>query len=69
MGVESAPTVHELERGGIRRFADAIGDPNPIYRDPRRRPRCRVRRRDRAADVPARAGPGPRAPAVPAPVP
>ena len=23
-----------VERGKIREFADAIGDPNPIYRDP-----------------------------------
>ena len=24
-----------VERGKIREFADAIGDPNPVYRDPR----------------------------------
>ena len=34
LGVESAPTVHEVERGAIRRFADAIGDTNPLYCDP-----------------------------------
>ena len=34
LGVESEPTVHEVERGAIRRFADAVGDPNPLYRDP-----------------------------------
>ena len=34
LGVESEPTVHEVERGSIRRFADAVGDPNPLYRDP-----------------------------------
>ncbi len=34
LGVESDPVVHEVERGAIRRFADAIGDPNPLYRDP-----------------------------------
>ncbi len=25
--------VHEVEKGQIRRFADALGDPNPIYQD------------------------------------
>ncbi len=33
IGRESEPTVHEVERGAIRRFAEAIGDPNPIYVD------------------------------------
>jgi acyl dehydratase len=31
IGRESEPVVHEVERGAIRRFAEAIGDPNPIY--------------------------------------
>ncbi|MFL5298879.1 MAG: MaoC family dehydratase N-terminal domain-containing protein, partial [Anaeromyxobacteraceae bacterium] len=31
IGRESEPAVHEVERGAIRRFAEAIGDPNPIY--------------------------------------
>ncbi len=31
IGRESEPVVVEVERGAIRRFADAIGDPNPIY--------------------------------------
>jgi acyl dehydratase len=29
----SAPFTVEVEKGAIRRFADAIGDPNPLYRD------------------------------------
>jgi acyl dehydratase len=33
IGRESDPVVHDVERGAIRRFADAIGDPNPIYVD------------------------------------
>jgi len=33
IGRQSEPVVHEVERGMIRRFADAIGDPNPIYSD------------------------------------
>ncbi len=33
IGRESEPAVHEVERGAIRRFAEAIGDPNPIYVD------------------------------------
>ena len=34
IGRTSAPVTLEVEKGHIRRFADAIGDPNPIYRDP-----------------------------------
>ena len=33
VGVEAEPEVWEVEKGHIRRFAEAIGDPNPIYRD------------------------------------
>ena len=30
IGRESEPVVHEIEKGAIRRFAEALGDPNPI---------------------------------------
>jgi acyl dehydratase len=33
IGRESEPVVHEIERSAIRRFADALGDPNPLYQD------------------------------------
>ena len=33
IGVASEPLTHEIERGAIVRFADAIADPNPLYRD------------------------------------
>jgi len=33
IGRESEPVVHDVEKNAIRRFADAIGDPNPIYQD------------------------------------
>lgn len=33
IGRQSEPVTHEVERGMIRRFAEAIGDPNPIYTD------------------------------------
>ncbi len=33
IGRESEPMVRDVERGAIRQFADAIGDPNPIYQD------------------------------------
>jgi acyl dehydratase len=33
IGRESEPTLHEVEKGAIRRFADAIGDPNPLALD------------------------------------
>lgn len=31
LGVESEPSVFEIEREPIRRWAEAIGDPNPLY--------------------------------------
>ncbi len=31
IGRESEPVIHEVEKGAIRRFAEAIGDQNPIY--------------------------------------
>ncbi len=33
VGATSAPVEHEIERGAIRRFADAVGDDNPVHRD------------------------------------
>jgi acyl dehydratase len=33
IGIESEPTIVEIEKESIRRFAEAIGDPNPLYRD------------------------------------
>ena len=33
IGRNYPPAVHEVEKGAIRRFAEAIGDPNPLYRD------------------------------------
>jgi len=33
VGRESEPAVHEVEKGAILRFAEAIGDPNPVYLD------------------------------------
>jgi len=32
VGAVSEPETFEVERGAIRKFADAIGDPNPAYR-------------------------------------
>ncbi len=34
VGKTFPPYEFHVERGKIREFADAIGDPNPIYRDP-----------------------------------
>ena len=33
VGRQSEPVVYDVERGHIRRFAEAVGDPNPIYVD------------------------------------
>lgn len=33
IGRKSEPVVHEVEKGELRRFAEALGDPNPVYVD------------------------------------
>ncbi len=33
IGTESEPRTVEVERGAIRRFAEAIGDANPLFND------------------------------------
>ncbi len=33
IGRASTPVKNEVEKGAIRKFAEAIGDPNPLYRD------------------------------------
>jgi len=33
IGVDWEPAVYEIEKGMIRRFAQAIGDPNPRWQD------------------------------------
>lgn len=33
VGRSSQPVKNEVEKGAIRKFADAIGDDNPLYRD------------------------------------
>ncbi|MFM1654136.1 MaoC family dehydratase N-terminal domain-containing protein [Brevibacillus sp. B_LB10_24] len=33
IGSASEPQVHEIEKGAIRAFAQAIGDDNPLYHD------------------------------------
>ncbi len=33
IGRESEPVVLEVEKGAVRRFAEALGDPNPLYQD------------------------------------
>ena len=33
IGVESDPVAYEVEKGALIKFAQAIGDPNPIFND------------------------------------
>ena len=33
IGVESEPVTHEVEKGAIRKFAEALGDANPLFND------------------------------------
>ncbi len=33
IGVESEPIVYEVEKGAIKKFAQAIDDPNPLWQD------------------------------------
>jgi len=34
IGVSGEPIVFKVEEGAIQRYAQAIGDPNPLYNDP-----------------------------------
>lgn len=38
IGRTSAPITWEVEKGHIRRFCEAVGEPNPIYREGERIP-------------------------------
>ncbi len=40
VGVESEPSVYEIEKEPIRRWAEAIGDPNPLYHDEEYAKKC-----------------------------
>ena len=33
IGVESAPVVFDVEKGAVKKFAQAIEDPNPLFQD------------------------------------
>ena len=33
IGMVDPPAVYEVEKGSIRRYAEAVGDNNPLYRD------------------------------------
>lgn len=33
VGIEGQPLVYDIEKGMIKRFARAIGDPNPLWQD------------------------------------
>ncbi len=33
IGLVDPPTIYEVEKGAIRRYAEAVGDDNPLYRD------------------------------------
>ncbi len=40
IGVESEPSVFVIEKEPIRRWAEAIGDPNPLYHDEEYAKKC-----------------------------
>jgi acyl dehydratase len=33
IGLVDPPAIYEVEKGAIRRYAEAVGDDNPLYRD------------------------------------
>ena len=33
IGTTTPPGINEVERGAIKRYAEAVGDPNPLYND------------------------------------
>ncbi len=41
IGLEGQPTTTEIEQGAIRRFAVAVGDPNPLWNDETKARKCR----------------------------
>lgn len=43
VGVESEPSAYEIEKEAIRRWAEAIGDPNPLYHDEAYAKKCGYR--------------------------
>ena len=51
VGVESEPITHDVERGAIIKFAQAIGDTNPLYNDEEVGAEDQVRRNYCAAHV------------------
>jgi acyl dehydratase len=42
VGIESEPITYDVERGAIRLFAQAIGDPNPLFNDEKRARKTRL---------------------------
>lgn len=33
IGIEAEPEVYEIEKGMVRKFVQAVGDPNPLWQD------------------------------------
>lgn len=42
IGIESEPITYDVERGAIRLFAQAIGDPNPLFNDDKQARKTRL---------------------------
>jgi acyl dehydratase len=42
VGIESEPITYDVERGAIRLFAQAIGDPNPLFNDEKQARKTRL---------------------------
>ena len=53
VGRRSRPVVNWVERGAVRRFAEAIGDPNPLYLDEEAAQKSRYGPIDRAPHLSA----------------
>ena len=58
IGQESAPQTMDVEKGAIVKFAQAIGDDNPLYNDEVAAPGVALRGLDRSANFPAFCGDG-----------
>ena len=52
VGLRSEPVKNLVERGAVRRFAEAIADPSPLYTDEESGRREPLRTFPRAADLP-----------------
>ena len=53
INVESEPYVNDIEKGAIIKFAEAIGDDNPLFNDEEAGQKFATRGYSRSSNIPA----------------